>query len=481
MTITTRTAPLVTVLAAFVSGIIVADTLTLPVWLWCALTVSIAVPTVVMLRRKYAFVGVMLTVLSAAAVITAVHNNKPHTVTGQAARLTVEITDRAVSNANGTFHNSVRDCATGDLLTLYYDGTEPLSAGSLIQILTTVKPLGDNSYSRLMASRGYVGRAFVSAQEIRHVGHHNRPRYLALAVQNRAAQRLERLSLGQSELAVVEAMTIGRRTSTDASMRDAYSRTGCSHVLAISGLHVGIVFLIINALLYAVPLFKRGHIVKCIVALLLIWCYTFVSGLSPSAVRAAVMFSGLQVGLITSEIRSPLNSIAAAALLMLTVRPDYLYDTSFQMSFAAVCGITLWFSPMFNAVRSGSRLLNALWGALLVGITASIAVLPLTACHFGQVSVVGFLLSPAVVALAYIIVTVGLVWILLPPGFATPLFSAALGYATEALNNLVFAVAALPKVAAQWSPSVAATISIYAAMLLLTYSAYSLKAKHTAQ
>lgn len=140
-------------------------------------------------------------------------------------------------------------------------------------------------------------------------------------------------------------MTAGDRRSLSPALRAAYSRSGTSHLLAVSGLHVGIVFLLANLLLWWLPLFRHGHILRNIAVILLIWLYAATTGFPPSVVRAALMFSVLQFALASSSEYVGMNTLAGVAFVMLLFHPDYLFDISFQLSFIAVAGIIAWGLP----------------------------------------------------------------------------------------------------------------------------------------
>lgn len=116
-------------------------------------------------------------------------------------------------------------------------------------------------------------------------------------------------------------MTAGDRRSLSPALRAAYSRSGTSHLLAVSGLHVGIVFLLANLLLWWLPLFRHGHILRNIAVILLIWLYAATTGFPPSVVRAALMFSVLQFALASSSEYVGMNTLAGVAFVMLLSIP----------------------------------------------------------------------------------------------------------------------------------------------------------------
>jgi competence protein ComEC len=268
-------------------------------------------------------------------------------------------------------------------------------------------------------------------------------------------------------------MTTGDRVGITTELRRAYSHTGASHLLAVSGLHVGIIFLIINMLLYLLPLAPRGHIAKNIVAIVAIWLYAALTGLSPSATRAAFMFTGAQLALASSQARNSANIMSGTALVMLAVKPGLLFDISFQLSFIAVAAIMAWFSPLYRLVRSRFRLLNALWATLLIGLVASTATMPLVSHTFGVFSPAGIVLNPLVITTAHLVIGLSLLWILVPAPVLEPVFRWLVGGPAWLQNRVVESVAGVPGAAVEWTMPLWLVFIFYTAIAILTVWFYS--------
>jgi competence protein ComEC len=357
----------------------------------------------------------------------------------------------------------------GERLLVGVDTMWRIAAGDRVVFRGYVNAISDSvgSYARLMRARGYVGRAYISQYSRPGVMPEGRRSFFK-KIQLAATERLNKLNAAPDALAVAAAMTTGDRAGITPSIRSAYSRTGASHLLAVSGLHVGIVFLIVNVLLFAVPLVRRGHIVKNIVAVVAIWIYAALTGLSPSATRAAVMFTGAQIALATSRTRNPANIMCGTAVVMLAVRPGLLFDISFQLSFLAVAGILAWFSPLYDVVRSRWRLLNALWATLVIGVVAQVATMPLVSHTFGVFSPAGVVLNPLVITTAYLIVGGSLAWIAAPVPFLEPIFRWLIGGAAWIQNRVVELVAGVPGAAIEWTMPLWAVFAVYAVMVIFT-------------
>lgn len=195
---------------------------------------------------------------------------------------------------------------------------------------------------------------------------------------------------------IMQALAVGNQTGIDRQLRASYSRTGVAHLLSVSGLHVGIIFLILNLLFGWMRLLRRGYIALGILVILSLCGYAVMTGLSPSVIRAVIMFSLLQVGLMLSRYTNSFNTLCAAALLILLWNPYYLYHIGFQLSFAAMVGIVTLYQPLARLWMPQNKIFRWLWSLTLIGITAQISTFPLVMYHFGQLQIAGLLLNPLI-------------------------------------------------------------------------------------
>ena len=178
-----------------------------------------------------------------------------------------------------------------------------------------------------------------------------------------ASERIRRLHLPPDTEAVALAMAAGDQTELTPERRAPYARTGTAHVLAVSGLHVGMVFLYVNLLLGALALLHRGHLLRNAAAIAVIWLFAAAAGLSPGTIRAAVMFTALQLALATTSRYAGVNILSAAAFGMLLWRPSYLFHVGFQLSFLSVAAILLWGIPLYRRLRTPWRRRTPRWDA----------------------------------------------------------------------------------------------------------------------
>lgn len=203
------------------------------------------------------------------------------------------------------------------------------------------------------------------------------------------------------QLAVAAALVLGKRDLISEEVKSAYTETGAVHVLAVSGLHVGIIFLILR--FFLVALFKLDHTRKerisvALVSVLCVWAFAMVSGLSPSVQRAAIMFSILALGGISNRRSHVFNTLAAAAILMMVIEPGQLFQVGFQLSFTAIIGIVAFTSFFDRLVYLPLRLLRGAWSAMAASTGAQLGTLPLALLYFKQFPTY-FLLSGTIVIL----------------------------------------------------------------------------------
>jgi competence protein ComEC len=222
------------------------------------------------------------------------------------------------------------------------------------------------------------------------------------------------LGEGTENMAVGAALIIGNRDALGAELKAAYSETGAMHVLAVSGLHVGIVFLLLKKL---VRLKRTGpaavRMAKVGVVLAGIWAYAMVTGAAPSVVRSALMFSLATVGDALYRRHYFYNTLAAAAFLSLCLRPNWLATMSFQLSYLAVWGIVFFQPRLAASWRPQQRLIRLGWELTGVSVGAQLATLPLSLYHFGIFPVWFWLSSLVLVPLAGVELSLGFLLLLL--------------------------------------------------------------------
>jgi competence protein ComEC len=221
----------------------------------------------------------------------------------------------------------------------------------------------------------------------------------ALELRNQLVNTLSDKGLGQQELAVVSAMTLGDKSLIDKDLKNDYSRSGASHVLALSGLHLGIIYFVFS---FMTARWRRHYHhwsrpVSEGLILITMWSYVVLVGMSPSVVRAAIMMTVYSLLSLQNRNRSSLNALAFTAIIMLVADPMILFNISFQLSFVAVAFILLYQGRIYSLIPSSTHpIVKWCWRFLSVSLAAQVGVAPLTAYYFHQIPSY-FLLSSLVV------------------------------------------------------------------------------------
>lgn len=228
---------------------------------------------------------------------------------------------------------------------------------------------------------------------------------------NQIEAKMQEMHISDQDYAVVSAMALGDKTTLDQDTKDAYSIAGTSHVLAVSGLHIGIIFQLFILLLGG----RKKSILTICLSTIAIWSYVVLIGMPASAVRSATMISIYSFAILAQKDALSVNNLAVAYIIMLFISPLYLFDISFQMSFLAVLSILVFFpsiSSLFHFSHTWSRWI---WNLLCLSIAAQIGTIPLVAYCFGRISCYSLLTSFIAIPSATFILYLCAVLLILSP------------------------------------------------------------------
>lgn len=232
--------------------------------------------------------------------------------------------------------------------------------------------------------------------------------------------------LGRNELEILSALTLGYKRGLDPETKRIFSAAGAMHVLAVSGLHVGIIFWVITLLFGFLRKQKSGKFLFVILSICLLWVYAFITGLSPSVMRAAAMFSIFVIGDNLNRKANTYNSLAASALFLLLFNPNNLFEVGFQLSYSAVFGIVFLQPKLSKLLPVKNKFVRFFWTLLTVSIAAQIATFPLTTFYFNQFPTYFWITN---------IIIIPAVMILIPLGMGLLLFSKI-----SIVSNLISAI-----------------------------------------
>lgn len=327
---------------------------------------------------------------------------------------------------------------------------------------------GAFDYARFLRRQGISGRTYVADNrwKVRAVADDEVPLRLRMARYRQSLSAQYFSHLDSEEAAIVAAMSLGDKRSLAAAQRQSFSASGVSHVLALSGLHLGILFSLYSLLVVNRLRSRRGRVFASLVGVALLWGFALLVGFPLSLVRATVMFTLWQLSVVLYSDRNSLNNLALAALLILLFSPASLFDIGFQLSFTSVFFI-LFLTPHIPRPRwlRRSRLLALLYGWLTVSLVAQIGTSPLVAYYFHTIPVVGLLGNLLAIPLAYVILGLALVFFLIP-GFQG-LTATLLGWCIRFLTGAVGWMAAWPYSHIKAYPHWAEVMACYVLLLAL--------------
>ncbi len=239
----------------------------------------------------------------------------------------------------------------------------------------------------------------------------------------------------KKELDVLSALTLGYKRELDTETRRIFSSAGAMHVLAVSGLHVGIIFLIIQFLFGFLKKRKTGRLIFVITALTVMWSFAFLTGLSPSVSRAATMFSFVIIGNNLNRQTNIYNSLAGSALFLLLINPNNLFEAGFQLSYSAVFGIVFLQPKLVRITTPPSKFLNYFWQLLTVSVAAQIATLPVTLYYFNQFPAYFWISNLFVIPAAFVLIPIGFSLLLF---HNVPVLSDVISFITENLIRILY-------------------------------------------
>ncbi|MBQ3709323.1 MAG: ComEC family competence protein [Bacteroidales bacterium] len=230
----------------------------------------------------------------------------------------------------------------------------------------------------------------------------------AYRFRDRMMEAMRQCGIEGDEFGVGAAILLGYDDSLPAQVRHNYVAAGSMHILCVSGMHVGTIYLLASFLLGLLGRGKAVRLFKRIVLLLLIWFYALVTGLSPSIMRSALMISMILFGEIIHRKGFTLNSIAASAFVLLLIDPNNLFAIGFQLSYAAVVGIVLLQKPLSNLVFVKNKFLDKVWEITTVSIAAQIATMPFAIYYFNQFTPYFWMSNLLMTPLSFVVILSGM-------------------------------------------------------------------------
>lgn len=382
-----------------------------------------------------------------------------------------------VSVADTIVPDSVRSRGLAYLYLSRDLGSDTLEVGDVVFFENRVIPIRNSGnpaefdVERYYYVKGITGNVFLYSGTWTAISSEECTLFMsALALREKMVRLYGECGFSKDAESLLSALTLGEKRDFPKDLKDSYSKAGASHVLALSGLHLGIFYML---LLFLLP-FNSDKLLKVVVRelfiLFLLWAFAFVAGLSPSIVRAALLFTMMSVGRCLCRDTSSLNSLACAAIVMLLYDPHLLFDVSFQLSFAAVISVLLLASPlrMLLCADSHGVVYKYVVGLIVISFAAQVGTFPFIWYYFGIFPLYFLMTNFFVVPMAFVVMSLAIVlWCLAPFPLLRSCVAWMLGWVADGMNSVVVYMSRLQGASFELPPADVKEVVIATILLLI--------------
>lgn len=308
----------------------------------------------------------------------------------------------------------------GDTIRDVLSGDQILTNAPLFPIEEPKNP-GDFNYAQYLHHKNYYLKGYASSSNFIIKGPDKQPYYRAKNIRSYILGALQQAGFSNEHIGIMGALLIGDKTYITDEINQAYTASGTMHILAVSGMHVAILFFLLDQLFKRILIRKKQDLFRYLLLLGFLWGYAFLTGLSASVLRATLMFSIHLIGKMLDLKSNSYNTVFSSAFLLLALDPMMLYDVGFQLSYMAVLGIMaihpLIFSKISYFVSDEHQWINQIlygfWAMISVSLAAQIMTLPLTLYYFHQFPNYFLLANLLVIPLSTVILYGGIVFFML--------------------------------------------------------------------
>lgn len=284
-------------------------------------------------------------------------------------------------------------------------GDQIIVQSSLNEIKHSGNPYSFN-YKNYLSYKEIYNQCYVKADQFKIIAH-NKGSVIRI-LSNKTRQKLlniyQRNNIIGDEFAVLSALTLGYKNGLTPELQESFSTSGAMHILAVSGLHVGIIFIILCKLLFPLQRNKYGKIIQSIIIITVLFFYAFLTGLSDSVLRATIMFSFISLGKMFTRQVNIYNTISASAFILLIINPYSIMNVGFQLSFAAVISIVFFQPKIYSLLSFKNKIPDYFWQLVSVAIAAQIGTFPITIYYFEQFPAYFILTNIIIIPIATLIV-----------------------------------------------------------------------------
>ncbi|MFK7773137.1 MAG: ComEC/Rec2 family competence protein [Saprospiraceae bacterium] len=356
----------------------------------------------------------------------------------------------------GTHLDSLKKCTGNILIYLKNDSTRQLKYGDIIAFhgrIQKVEPPKNPhafNYKNFLKFKNIHFQVFINKPENWQKSSLNQGSLIhknAIQIRQYFLTILQKHLPTSQELSVGNALILGYKNDLDEEVRTAYAHTGALHVLAVSGLHVGLVAWFVNMLLSLVKSRTRTwRITRAIILIGVVWSFALISGGSPSVLRAATMFTFLIIGLAMNRTTNIYNSLAISASILLVWNPYLLMSVSFQLSYLAITSIVYFQPKIYRTLIVKNGFLRSIWNLISLSLAAQIGTLPISIYYFHSVPLFAWLSGVIVIPAATIILGSGMLLLVVESLIPSLAFIPGwiLYYSIWLMNQAIFLIQKFP-------------------------------------
>ncbi len=327
------------------------------------------------------------------------------------------------------------------------DAAKNLFYGDILLIPANYQEVSDSKNPNTFQYKRYLSRENIFHQSYHRTGSwyftgtNEGGRFMKMAHQMRqkAIETLEKNGLTGREFSVASALLLGYRDFLDEELQEDFAGAGAMHILCVSGLHVGIIFMFLNVLFSFFKKIKYGTYYKSLIIILIIWFYAAITGMSPSVMRASTMFSFLAIGQTFKRSTNIYNTLASSALILILMDPFIIFKIGFQLSYIAVISIVSMQPMLYKQIYFKNKIAKQAWGIITVSIAAQLGTGPLALFYFNQFPNYFLLTNLAVIPLTGLIIQWGVLFFMLSPlEILSSLFTHVSLWTGKILSLLIF-------------------------------------------
>lgn len=300
-------------------------------------------------------------------------------------------------------------------------------------------------YKFYMESQGIKYYSFTSNDDLISVNHPDKRRIrdLALIIRNRIIEMFRERGITGRRLALASAITLGEKSHLEPEQKQYFINAGIMHIMAVSGLHA----VILSYFIYNILFFLKGrfNILRIVITLLILWSFAFITGLTPSVLRATMMFTFLQTGKLIKRPVNSVNSVLASAFVLILIRPSVIFDAGFLLSYSAVLYIIVFYQDLYLQIRFRHRIPDLIWQSAALTIAAQAGTLPLTIMLFNRFPTYFILTNVIIVPVSSLLIITGcLVPVTFPLIHISGFLAKMTGLLTSLTEYLTAKAASLP-------------------------------------